>query len=196
MPVTALASKRAGANSAATSPLREKLKQATAPAHRDIDAQFSRFDLTSVAGYRRFLEASAAALVPLEAALEVAGIASVIDDWPQRSRRAAIVSDLARLNGAVRPLGEFAPLNRSTALGVMYVLEGSRLGAKVLLRTIAVRSEPEIAAATRYLRHGAGQALWPSFLLTLEREPQNAEAEIIAGAQRAFAVFAKAAARA
>ena len=50
--------------------VREKLKSATASAHRAIDHRFGTFHLTSPEGYRRFLEASASALLPLEAALD------------------------------------------------------------------------------------------------------------------------------
>jgi heme oxygenase (biliverdin-IX-beta and delta-forming) len=78
----------------------------------------------------------------------------------------------------------------------MYVLEGSRLGAKYLLRAVAAGGDPKIAAATRYLSHGAGLRLWPAFLQTLEDQPVTPqdEAAIIAGAHLAFALFAEAAA--
>jgi heme oxygenase len=80
----------------------------------------------------------------------------------------------------------------------MYVLEGSRLGARYLLRTIAASADPLIAEARGYLRHGTGQPLWRSFLARLEREPMTEDdaAEAIAGARQAFAMFAEAAARA
>ena len=178
--------------------LRHRLKEATAAAHHDLDAQFAAFDLTACKGYRRFLEASAAALLPLEAALERAGVARLFLDWPERSRRDAITADLARLGGTVRPTDEVAPLSRNAVLGTMYVLEGSRLGARYLLRTIAASADPLIAEARAYLGHGAGRPFWPSFLSRLECEPmtEDDEAEAIAGARQAFAVFASAAARA
>jgi len=84
--------------------LRNNLRQSTAAAHRRLDTQFSGFHLTSLAGYRRFLEASAAALLPLEAALVQADVARHFPDWPERSRSAAIASDILRIDGAVRPL--------------------------------------------------------------------------------------------
>ncbi|MFK4538625.1 heme oxygenase [Bradyrhizobium ottawaense] len=65
--------------------LRERLRDATADAHREVDAQLSSFDLTVLAGYRRFLQASAGALLPLEAALVAAGVARIFPDWPERS---------------------------------------------------------------------------------------------------------------
>jgi heme oxygenase (biliverdin-IX-beta and delta-forming) len=175
--------------------LREKLKAATASAHRALDARFGAFDLTSMAGYRRFLEASASALLPIEAALERAGIADLFSDWPQRSRRTAIVADLDRIGGVIDPLPPVLPMNRHEMLGTMYVLEGSRLGAKYLMRAVTGCGEPRMVAATNYLAHGDGLPLWRTFLETLEREgvAPDGEVEVIAGAQRAFAMFARAA---
>jgi heme oxygenase (biliverdin-IX-beta and delta-forming) len=175
--------------------LREKLKHATARAHRDLDARFGAYCLTGVDGYRRFLEASAAALLPLETALERSGVIDVFPDWPQRSRAAAIADDLGRIGGIARPLPPPAPLGRNEMLGAMYVLEGSRLGARYLLRAIADCGEPTIAEATRYLGHGSGLPLWRTFLAKLESEPVTSrdEADIISGARNAFAMFARAA---
>ena len=86
-------------------------------------------------------------------------------------------------------------MNRREMLGAMYVLEGSRLGAKYLLRIVAGCGEPQVAAATNYLEHGNGLPLWRTFLERLEREAvtPDGEAELISGAQRAFAMFARAA---
>ena len=180
-----------------SSGLRDSLREATASAHRELDAQFAAFDITSRRGYRRFLEASAAALWPLEAALDQGGVTRIFVDWPERSRRAAIAADLDRVGGSVRPLAEVRPLNRNGMLGTMYVLEGSRLGAKYLLRMIAQSADPLVAEAGAYLSHGAGRPLWRSFLDRLQREAMTAddEAEAIAGAHQAFALFAQAAAR-
>jgi heme oxygenase len=177
------------------STLREKLKRAIASAHSDLDARFGTYRLTSVDGYRRFLEASAAALLPLEAALEHAGVADRFPDWSQRTRRAAIMADLEQIGGAVHSLPAIAALSHNEMLGTMYVLEGSRLGAKYLLRVVADCGEPLIAAATGYLRHGNGLPLWRTFLAKLESEPvtQGDEAEIASGATVAFAAFARAA---
>jgi len=67
-----------------------------------------------------------------------------------------------------------------------------------LLRRVAHSAGPTITSATAYLGHGHGQHLWQDFLRVLEREPFTAEdeEEVIAGAQLAFAMFARAAGRA
>ena len=175
--------------------IRDKLKAATSAAHHALDERLSAFDLTSTAHYRHFLQANAAALLPLEAGLEQAGVADMFKDWPSRARSTAIISDLGRLGGTADPLPPLAdPLDRCGVLGTLYVLEGSRLGAAYLIRIVAASVDPRVRSATRYLRHGSGQGLWQGFLARLEREPvsDDDERRMIVSAQRAFAMFAKA----
>ncbi|GMP09684.1 biliverdin-producing heme oxygenase [Bradyrhizobium sp. TM239] len=176
--------------------LRERLRDATAAAHRELDAQLSSFDLTVLAGYRRFLQASAGALLPLEAALVVAGVARIFPDWPERSRSAAIAADLGRLGSAARSTVSVPPLTPSGMLGTMYVLEGSRLGARFLLKEVAEAADLRMTEATSYLGHGAGKRLWQSFLSKLQGEEACDEVEAIAAARVAFAAFERAAERA
>jgi heme oxygenase len=175
--------------------IRDRLKAATSAAHHALDEQLSVLDLTSTAHYRCFLQANAAALLPLEAALEQARVAEMFEDWPLRARSDAIIADLGRLNGTAVPLPPPAELlDRCAMLGTLYVLEGSRLGAAYLVRIVAASVDARVRAATQYLRHGTGQGLWRSFLARLEREPVAADDEkrIIVSAQQAFAMFAKA----
>ena len=53
-------------------------------------------------------------------------------------------------------------------LGLVYVLEGLRMGARVILSRLAEEPDTAIIGATAYLRHGFGRRLWPTFLTTLE----------------------------
>lgn len=177
--------------------LRDRLRAATAKAHERLDAQLGALDLQSRAGYRQFLEANAEALLPLEQALVAAGVATIFPDWPQRARRSAILGDLARVGGTVRPLAQQARLDFGAMLGTLYVLEGSRLGAAVLVKIVAQSSDTIVATATAYLRHGAGERLWPRFLARLDEltiTPHD-EARAIDGARAAFDLFAQATAR-
>src|SRR5262245_57771211 len=64
---------RSGRNPAKEASLRNILKEATARDHARLDGRLGAFDLHDSAGYRRFLEANAAALLPLEGALVAAG---------------------------------------------------------------------------------------------------------------------------
>jgi len=156
----------------------------------------SAFDLTVFSGYRRFLQASAGALLPLEAALVEAGIAKLFPDWPERARSAAITADLDRLGREAHATVSVAPLTRSGMIGTMYVLEGSRLGAVFLLKTVADAADPRINDATAYLNHGAGKRFWQSFLAKLASEDLCDDLEVIAAACSAFAAFEQAADRA
>jgi heme oxygenase len=176
--------------------LRERLRDATAVAHRELDAQLSSFDLTVLSGYRRFLQASAGALLPLEHALVDAGVARMFPDWAERARSAAIAFDLERLGRSAHAAVSVAPLTPSGMLGTMYVLEGSRLGAKFLLKAVADAADPRIGEATAYLSHGTGQRLWQSFLSRLQDEEGCDEDEAIEAACAAFAAFEQAADRA
>jgi heme oxygenase len=171
--------------------LRAGLRVATADAHARLDALLSDLDLRERAAYRIFLEASAAALLPLEDALAAAGVARLFPDWNERRRGSALRDDLARVGGEARPLALAATLDRDAVLGAMYVLEGSRLGGQILLRQAAASPDPVVAGATAYLRHGAGRHLWPSFLAALERHGEGLadSAGAVAGARLAFAHF-------
>jgi heme oxygenase len=78
----------------------------------------------------------------------------------------------------------------------MYVLEGSRLGAKFLLKTVAEAADTRLGEATAYLSHGMGKRLWQSFLAKLASEGACDEDEAIDFARIAFAAFEQAADRA
>ena len=178
--------------------LRHQLRDATSNAHRELDHAFGAFDIATVPGYRRFLEASAAALLPLETMLVHAGVGAIITDWEQRSRSTAIRNDLRLIGGQCDPLELDGGLSRHGVIGVAYVLEGSRLGAKVLLARLAA-ADHGAARVAAYLRHGTGEPLWREFLALLEREEPATErelAEAIDGARFAFNMFQISAARA
>jgi len=117
-------------------PIRWQLKEATEPAHRRLDKEFAALDLTRREHYRAFLTASAAALLPLEILIEGAGIKKLLGDWPARSRRHALLNDLAGVAAPVvylrLPHYEF---KTATLFGIVYILEGSRLGARVYCGT-------------------------------------------------------------
>ncbi|WP_375413472.1 biliverdin-producing heme oxygenase [uncultured Bradyrhizobium sp.] len=175
--------------------MRGLLKEITADAHARLDATFAAFDLQTRSGYRRFLESNAAALIPLEIGLEDFGMRRVLPDWDQRSRRQAIMADLAILGGSSRPLPRSEFAEEGAVLGTLYVLEGSRLGARYLLKGVETSDDPVIRQATNYLRHGAAHKFWSSFLTVLEdRSAIVDESAVIDAARRAFGLFQSAAA--
>jgi heme oxygenase len=175
--------------------LRSLLRDATAADHARLDAMLGALDLCTVPGYRRFLEINAAALLPLERSLERCGVGAILPDWDDRARSAAILTDLARLGGSPGRLRAPELTDRAAMLGTLYVLEGSRLGAAYLLRTVRTCSVPSISGATAFLAHGAGRHFWPGYLAVLESYADElVEDDLVRSARAAFDLFAHAAA--
>ncbi len=117
---------------------RAALRRATAPDHERVDAVFGGFRLDDPTDYRAFLTAHAMALPAIEDALDAAGFAMLLDDWPQRRRGGAIAADLAAL-GASLPAPLPVPISLDTPAaqwGAAYVVEGSRLGGALLARSV------------------------------------------------------------
>lgn len=175
--------------------LRAVLKARTVAAHAAVDAALLPYLAAGDAGYAMFLAVSAAALLPLERGLEAAGIARYVSDWPERSRGAALLADLAAL-GASPPKAAAAPRvpSEAYAFGVLYTLEGSRLGARAILPGVLASASARVRGAVRFLTHGEVR-LWPDFLERLEtsRASRRAPDETVAGALDAFGAFARAA---
>jgi heme oxygenase len=116
----------------ATNGVRFALRAATADDHRRVDSVFAAFDLAHRDGYARFLAAQARALPALEQAL------APVDLWSGwRARTPLLLADLAAISlPAPAPLCRFGGLTGPEAWGTQYVLEGSRLGARLLVRQV------------------------------------------------------------
>jgi heme oxygenase (biliverdin-IX-beta and delta-forming) len=105
-------------------------------------------------------------------------------DLPVRSRAAALAP---RVIGSLPPFP--APRNRAEALGMLYVLEGSTLGGRVILRTLLDRGvdDPSLSFLDPY-----GEATgkrWRDFIAVLTRELGSDAALVTSactGAVRAF----------
>jgi heme oxygenase len=171
--------------------IRDIVSEATQTSHRRLDVALSWLDLGKPRYYAGFLRGQAEALFPIEAALERGGIETHIPDWQYRLRTPALEHDLAVMDVACDPLP--VPKFETTAemLGAVYVLEASRMGARVILARLARDPESSSLAATAYLRHGFGKRCWPTFLTLLENHPvaRTDTAGVIDGAQIAFGMF-------
>lgn len=178
----------ADSTSPAVSP-RFALRAATSEAHERLDARFSTFDLADADDYGAFLLAQAGAFFPMEKALEAAGVADIIEDWPARRRSDALRADLAAL-ALPDPKSVAAPTLRSEAdiLGAVYVLEGSRLGGAMLVRTV-----PD-GLPKSFLTPG-NPAAWRAFVTVLEQRlsSQTALDEAARSAAAVFEAFASSA---
>lgn len=166
-----------------------ELRDGTLEAHRRLDAAAMRFDLGRRDEYRDYLAWHAALVPSLEAYLERNAIKALLPDWPQRSRAAELLADLAYLGGEPAPVRILdLPRCDGSLLGVAYVLEGLRLSGEMRAQEV----EPAIRArASAYITHGAGLKLWPRFvdrLNAIELADMEMEAAI-AAANTVFALF-------
>jgi heme oxygenase len=169
----------------------DTIREATQMSHSRLDVALAKLDLAIPLYYEGFLRSQAEALFPIEAALEANNIENLIPDWTQRIRTPALERDLATLNIRFNPLPLPAFGSAAEMLGAVYVLEASRMGARVMLARLAEHPDSEAMNATAYLRHGFGKRFWPSFLALLETHPaaQNSPADVVHGAEIAFAMF-------
>jgi heme oxygenase len=168
--------------------MREHLRKATATLHARVDACAGQMRLETAGGYARFLATQASVVLPLEDALESAGIVRLLPDWRDRRRAEALKADLQEIGASCIPIRPPVLKSGAALLGSAYVLEGSRLGARVILSRIVSSS------ATRYLHHGEGRRLWPVFLEILEaNEGARRHSETAARSARlVFEMFAQA----
>jgi heme oxygenase len=172
--------------SAQTAPRpRHLLRSATAAHHDRVDRLFSQADLGCREGYGRFLMAQAAAHLPIEAALTEAGAATLLPDWRERRRASALIQDLTALDLAM-PNSCPAPAfdHPAAVLGGIYVLEGSRMGGRVLGRTVPSH------LPSRFLDPGSSPT-WTVVVAALEKRLVDREslALAIAAASNVFAVY-------
>jgi heme oxygenase len=167
------------------------LRAQTADLHAELDRLMAPLLANGSAGYADFLQRSAAAVFPLETLLAAAHVQTVLPDWPLRIRGPVLRLDLRDLGVSEPSVGGSSRfVGEAFLFGVLYVLEGSRLGAKALLAEMK-RGEDFPSCPTRYLAHGQGQPLWPSFLARLNASAavRDRPQEAIAGAVHAFEVF-------
>jgi heme oxygenase (biliverdin-IX-beta and delta-forming) len=134
-----------------------RLRAETAAAHEAVDAAYGGFALADPVSYAAFLRAHARALPAVEQAL--AGWA--LPTW--RPRTEALAADLADLGvPAPEPYAMSRPGEAAAAWGMLYVIEGSRLGGAMLERQVAA------GLPRRYLasRHLPGE--WRALLAALD----------------------------
>ena len=178
-----------------SSSLRDRLRTSTASLHRSVDDIMGRMLRRPDGGYEHFLSLSARAIFPLERALNRANVTSVLPDWPQRSRTAALQSDLEALSIPAPTMEDLRNESRlhdeAYQFGVLYVLEGSRLGGRAILQNLLKVPEQARAHGYMYLSHGAGQPLWRTFLERLEASAaaRRRSESAIAGAVATFERF-------
>lgn len=119
----------------------------------------------------------------------------VLEDVEQRKKSPLIQDDLIYLNVDINATNEFSilsetPVDTAFALGVLYVLEGSTLGGRMILKNVqpALQLTPENGAAYFAGYQSDTSKMWKYFLNRLEdyRLHNNCDEIIITGAVTAF----------
>jgi heme oxygenase len=169
---------------------RRSLRNETAILHETVERLFAPEHMTRD-GYIRYLMMNRP-FASIEPALEAACIHRILPDWNIRRRRSDLASDMEAMGIPTWESRALAiPDDIGTLLGWSYVLEGSRLGARFILKGIAATRDQELIGATRFLRHGAGMDLWTTFTAALSRIDNDPSAIEAAGeaARAAFNCF-------
>ena len=143
------------------------LKSRTDAVHARLDADLSTFDLTQLDEYRAFLAVHRLALPVLERAIAESEFSLRLPAWDGSQREDALAADLEG-TGQQTPAATTQPkLTTEHAWGVAYVLEGSRLGGKVLTRRAMRSADERVRENTKFLSH-RGTIRWPEFIAKME----------------------------
>lgn len=160
--------------------IRLALRDATMEDHRRVDALFTPYALDRREDYRAFLIAHARAVSAIEPIA-----------LPDHPRLALLAQDLDSLGVAMpAPLSLPGEASDGYRWGLLYALEGSRLGGAMLARQVGTG----LPAAYLSAVHGKGE--WKAFQAALESAAaQGGEGwldDAVQGARAAFALFAQA----
>ena len=151
------------------------LRAATAECHAEVDAAFARFDLADRRLYTDFLTAHARVLPALEQRL------AAVLGLPRFDPRAPLLAaDLAGLDASMPdPLPVMRPASPAAAWGMLYVMEGSRLGGVFLARQVG-EGLPRAYLGAAHARGG-----WKTLLQELDAAGSDGSADWAADAEAA-----------
>lgn len=180
----------------ASEPLSKRLKILTHDVHDHLDKSImmaASFD--SLAGYTRFATIQYLFHRDLGPLYQDAALQALLPGLQERSRLALIAADLADL-GVARP-DDVAPpafiagrIDVPTALGWLYVAEGSNMGAALLRKEAAKLGLSDNHGARHLAPADAGPAAhWRAFTAALDAAKLSDEEDTraVAGARAAFA---------
>jgi len=173
----------------------KRLKAATTETHDRLDKRIMAGEpFASVGNYGRFLAVQYQFHRDIDALYDNRELADLLPDLAERRRFEQIAQDLGDLTLAVPENGEaprFGPdgADLPTALGWLYVAEGSNLGAAFLFKMARALGLDENRGARHLAGHPDGRAQhWRSFTGALDGVvlDEAEEARVIDGANAAF----------
>lgn len=170
----------------------KRMKAATHAAHETIDRSImAAAPFASRANYGRFVRLQYRIHHAVDPLFRNPALAALLPDLAGRRRLDLVEQDAADLDTPLPALDAHAgaPMEMAPALGWLYVVEGSNLGAAFLLKAAAKLDLSESFGARHLAGHPTGRGLhWRSFTAALDAVTLDAaqEAQAIAGAQAAF----------
>ena len=176
-------------------PLSKRLKAATGDTHERLDSRImASAPFASRTNYGRFLAVQYAFHRELTPLYQDPALAALLPDLSDRDRIGKIGGDLSDLDLAP-PAADAPPrfvpgsIDRSTALGWLYVAEGSNLGAAFLYKAAAALGLDGDFGARHLAGHPDGRAQhWRDFTGALDGLDLGADEErrVIEGGRNAF----------
>lgn len=173
------------------------LKRATRQAHAKVERIVQDAGMfASHGGFRRYLAATHAMRAYYERLLDLNGAAELWPRWPTRRIAALVSQDIADLGVADPGGAEESPdenlrldLTKAELMGILYVLEGSSLGARVLVNSVADIGLTASFGARHLFRQAGDRDAWRSFLALMSAAT---EAPCHHAAEATFEAFAQA----
>ncbi len=171
--------------------MRHTLRESTQAIHQEFDDAFRALNISDISSVTRFVISQALAFADLERYAEKHGITRILADWSVRRRTEQFASVLAAVSDEAMTSRQ-STLDPSPSLsylmGLLYVLEGSRLGGNYLRKQFFQAEDPTIKSfASCFV---CDPKFWTSFLARLEKDAGHLlEEQCAQGARDAFGVF-------
>ena len=174
--------------------MRAMLRDHSRSAHRHLDSMLEG-GIRSEGAYHAYLMGMERLLRACDAGLASVALSPPWAGWRQglAERLRALAADLASLR--VPPSGATRPLEidgAGEAIGVLYVLEGSALGARRLAMDAAELGFDGANGAAFLDHHARDGRNWPRFVEQLDSLPVALAPDLRAGALAAFALAVEA----
>lgn len=154
-----------------TTPRRFALRDGTWPLHQKLDALIG--PLTDLQAYRRYLVSVGQLRMGVEASLSPIQWPSFFENWRPTFLSAPLQADMHDLQVSCKNHATIkSPGSVSELLGMLYVLEGSALGARILVKQAAsLDLTSSFGARHLAVQTDVSNASWQTFLALLEKAP-------------------------
>lgn len=170
-----------------------RLAEATRPMHSELDGLIMTGQpFASRENYARFLRMQYRLHRAADPLFHHPGYATFLPDLHERRRLPAVMDDLIAL-GVERPERETSPfassIDNATGLGWLYVVEGSNLGAAILLKLAAkLELGPTFGASHLATPEDGRAGHWRGFVAALDAAEldEDEEGRAVEGAKAAF----------